>query len=134
MPRRRAPRSIKTNGFASKFENEVSKKLNRIRVKWQYEPIKLDYILEKSYKPDFVVDPHLPLEDTIIIEAKGVLHREDRVKMLAVKEQHPDLDIRFIFQAPHRKVPHLKCTHAEWAEQHGFKWYALEDIKKRDLT
>ena len=55
--------------------------------------MKLTYIPKpRTYTPDFYIP-----ETNIYIEAKGHLDKGDRVKMLLVKEQYPDLDIRFVF-------------------------------------
>lgn len=124
MPRQR---STKGRKYKSKLEASVAKKLQAMGLSPEYEQIKLPYVLEKTYTPDFETS------NGIILEVKGVLLPPDRVKMAAVKEQHPDLDIRFIFMYPHRKIPRLKMTHAEWAEKYGYKWYGADELKKKDL-
>ena len=49
--------------------------------------------------------------------------------MLAVKKQHPDLDIRLVFQAPHNTLTKKsKTTYAQWAEKNGFLWAIYNDI------
>lgn len=97
-------------------------------MRFSYESISFPYILEKVYTPDFELD------NGIILEVKGVLDRQSRVKMAAIKKQYPEKDIRFIFQKPHNKVPGLKMTHAEWAEKYGYLWYGENDFKTKDLT
>lgn len=74
------------------------------------------YTLEGNYSPDFVLD------NGIIIEGKGLLDREAKRKMIAVKRAHPDLDIRFVFQNADKKVPGTKQTHGEWAARNGFPY------------
>ena len=57
-----------------------------------------------TYTPDF----YLP-KQKIFIETKGLFTSADRQKMRLVKEQHPDLDIRFIFNnSNHASVRSLK--------------------------
>lgn len=46
--------------------------------------------------------------------------------MIAVKRQHPELDIRIVFYGPNKK-------YARWAEKNGFK-YAFENIPKEWLN
>ena len=44
-----------------------------------------------------------------------------------LKEQHPNLDIRFVFSRA--AAPIYKgspTTHAKWAEDHGFHWSEKE--------
>jgi hypothetical protein len=66
--------------------------LKKKKVSFGYEAIKLNYILEGTYTPDF----YLP-ELNRIIEYKGHFRVEDKRKMAAVKKANPDLDLRFVF-------------------------------------
>jgi Phage endonuclease I len=68
------------------------------------------------------------LSNGVILEAKGFFRPGDVAKMRAVKSANPDLDIRFVFQEPHRKIPGQKQTHAQWAERHGFPWAGINDV------
>ena len=80
-------------GYRSLFELNVAKNLIENKIKFEYETQKINYIPKtKVYTPDF----YFPLTD-IYVEAKGYFDMDDRVKMLLVKKQHPDLDIRFVF-------------------------------------
>ena len=48
----------------------------------------------------------------------------DRRKHLAIKKQHPKLDIRFVFENSRRKLRKgAKSTYAEWCIKYGFKYY-----------
>ena len=51
-----------------------------------------------------------------------------RRKMLAVKAQHPELDIRFVFQRNNTLSKQSKTTYGAWADKHGFKWCIFPDI------
>jgi hypothetical protein len=42
--------------------------------------------------------------------------------MIAVKNQHPEIDIRFVFMDANKRIPGSKQTHGQWAEKNGFKW------------
>ena len=87
---------------------------------WAYEPIKLPYTIDHNYHPDFIVETLSGKK--IVIEAKGRFRPGDVAKMRAVKYQHPELDIRFVFMAAHNKIPGQKSTYAQWSERHGFPW------------
>ena len=101
----------------SGFERDVMRSLNVRGVPFGYEPIALDYVINHTYTPDFI------LPNGIIIEAKGFFDSKDRTKHLAVREQHPDLDIRFLFQnANTRFSPKSKTTYGQWASKKGFLW------------
>jgi hypothetical protein len=71
----------------------------------------------KKYHPDF------ELPNGIIIEAKGWFKTADRTKHLCIKYQHPELDIRFVFNNPNAKLnKKSKTTYAMWCEKNGFKY------------
>lgn len=73
-----------------------------------------------TYTPDFVL-PH----NGIIIEAKGRFVTADRQKHILIKEQFPDLDIRFVFSNPHQTIgKQSSTTYAMWCEKKGFKYAA----------
>lgn len=60
----------------------------------------------------------------IYIEAKGWLRPRDRTKMRKVKEQNPQLDVRFVFQRANSRIGKSKNseTYAGWADRLGFPW------------
>ena len=46
------------------------------------------------------------------------------MKHLAIKKQHPNLDIRFIFSNSKQKLRKgAKSTYAEWCIKHKFRYY-----------
>ena len=105
--------------YRSKFEAGIAATLNKNKVAFSYESLDLKYILSCSYCPDFI------LGNGIIIETKGYLSKEDRRKMLAVKEANPSLDIRFCFQNAKTKLSRGKkrsLSYGQWATKNGFLW------------
>ena len=106
-------------GFRSNFELGIAKKLSSKKILYEYESLRLTYVPKpRTYTPDF----HLTKQN-IIIEAKGYFDKGDRVKMLLIKEQHPDLDIRIVFLNARNKIyKGSKTTYGAWAEKNGFKW------------
>ena len=104
--------------YRSKFEAGIAASLIKRSVSFSYESLVLDYIIEGRYKPDFV------LPNGVIVETKGFFSPNDRRKMLCVKAQHPDLDIRLCFQNAKEKISRAKksITYGQWATRHGFKW------------
>lgn len=104
--------------YRSGFERSLAVQLNKSKVKWSYEPDKISYVIEKTYTPDFKLE-----RSGVYLEGKGVLDAETRQKMLAVKKQNPDLDIRFVFMSPENRISRTsRTTYSQWAERHGFKW------------
>lgn len=102
--------------FKSKFEAEIASSLERQGVDYEYEPSSIKYAVIRSYKPDFV------LPNEIHIETKGYFKSEDQRKMRAVKDQHPELDIRMVFQRLQGRVQGSQMTNAEWCEKYGFQY------------
>ena len=108
---------ISKKKFRSGFEKSIALTLTEAGVEYEFETVNVPYKLEHTYIPDFI------LPNGILIECKGYLRSDDRQKHLAVQEQHPGLDIRFVFMAPNGVVGGAKkLTCAKWAERHGFKW------------
>ena len=93
--------------FRSRFELHLAKGLADNKVKFEYESKKFLYVPKpRTYTPDFYL-----IESDIYIEAKGHLDKADRVKMALVKQQHKDLDIRFVFTNSKWSSPlHLYLT------------------------
>lgn len=104
-------------GFKSGFERTFAANLSARGIKWSYETKQFPFTLERTYNPDFIFPDH-----GFIVEVKGLLDRDSKTKMLAVKRQYPDADIRFVFMRADKRIPGTKQTHAQWAERNGFKW------------
>ena len=112
-------KEMKRLKYRSKFELELAKVLANNKVKFEYESKKFLYVPKvRTYTPDF----YLP-DTNIFIEAKGHLDKADRVKMVLVKDQHKDLDIRFVFMnARNRIYRGSKTTYADWCNRYDFVW------------
>lgn len=103
--------------YRSSFEDKVLAKLREDGRDFKYESMKLKYVISANYTPDIV------LGNGIIVELKGYFDADDRRKMRLVKEQHPHLDIRLVFQKAEKTITKSsKTTYAQWAEKNGFKW------------
>lgn len=112
-------KQAKKEGFRSYFEYEVAEKLEEQGIDYDYErpETRVKYASKvKTYTPDF------ELENGILVETKGRLTVSDRTKHKLIKEQHPDLDIRFVFQYNNPIYKGSKTRYSDWAEKHGFKW------------
>ena len=112
----------KAGVYRSGLEKLIQQQLKDADIKALYEPGRIEYIAApKHYTPDFV------LPNGIVIETKGYFLPEDRTKHIAIKKQHPALDLRFVFQNPHHKLSKTSRTsYANWCEKNGFlytsKW------------
>lgn len=58
----------------------------------------------------------------MFLEVKGYLSPDDRSKMLLVKEQYPDLDIRFVFDKDNKLNSKSKTRYSTWCEKKGFPY------------
>lgn len=98
----------------------------------EYESEHLKYIVpavKHTYTPDFVCTTKEGKK--IYIETKGRFTTSDRKKMLLVKEQYPELDIRIVFQNPNIKISKTSTTTvAEWCIKYNIKYGNKDSIKK----
>lgn len=109
--------------YRSKFEEHFANVLNKLDVAYEYEEETLEYIVPVSthkYIPDFVIETESGKK--IYIEVKGRLEVADKKKMLLVREQHPEKDIRFVFQNAKGRNKGQKKTFGDWADRNQFKY------------
>ena len=112
----KAWRAARKYGYRSGLELTIAEKLKAEKVSFRYEAIKIEWedLAYRTYTPDFV------LNNGIIIESKGMFTAADRRKHLAIKRQHPKLDIRFVFENSRRKLRKgAKSTYGEWCYKYG---------------
>jgi len=113
----------KTSKFRSKLEENIANLLDGLGVSYGYESEKLDYTIEHNYTPDFV------LPNYTYLEAKGYWDPKDRRKILAVKKDNPDIDLRMVFQSPYNKISKKsKTTYAQWCDRHDIPWTSYQNI------
>lgn len=110
----------RSKGHKSGLENKIDEQLKSIGIDGEYEQHEIKYTIpatEHTYKPDF------RLPNGIYIESKGWFLPEDRKKHLLIKEQNPNMDLRFVLQSPNSKIyKGSKTTYAQWCDKNGFKW------------
>jgi predicted nuclease of restriction endonuclease-like RecB superfamily len=121
-------------GFDSWLEYDLAQVL-----KADYHSCTVPYVQYKNYEPDFILTTG---KKTIYIEAKGRFRdKAEARKYVDVKASLPkDCELIFIFQRPSTPMPHSKVrkdgtrfTHANWADKHGFRYYAADDLPKELL-
>ena len=108
-------------GYRSGLELSEAHRLESLGVPFEYEPkdMKISWLDHKTrkYTFDFI------LENGIIIETKGIFVVADRQKHLAIRDQYPSLDIRFVFSNANGKINKGSNTmYRQWCDRHGFKW------------
>lgn len=100
-------------------EKRVALQLKAAGVPYAYEKAKLKYHVAKdcTYTPDFCLD------NGMLIEVKGLFEAKDRVKHLLIKEQHPDIDLRFVFDNSSKKITKVsKTSYGDWCTKNNFKY------------
>ena len=116
MPyKRKGKRNKYEHNYRSNSEYNTSLVLLKNNIEFQYESDNIPYEWreDKKYIPDFI------LPNGIILEVKGRFMLEDRKKHLFIRDQHPEVDIRFVFDNPTRKLyKGGKMTYGDWCEKY----------------
>jgi hypothetical protein len=112
----------------SRLEERFESMLKDFDVPYEYEVTKIPYTIPESnhtYTVDFT------LSNGVLIEVKGYLSDyAERRKYVLLKEQHPELDLRFIFDSLTKLCGGTKQTHEEWAKKYNFKYCSVKDKKQ----
>ena len=101
----------------SGLEEVIFAFLSSENVSFSYETLKITFdqpTQKRTYTPDF------PIKKSFIVEAKGNFNSADRKKHKLIKAQHPELDIRFVFQKLKTKVQGGRFTCEEWCIKYNF--------------
>ena len=109
-------RHAHVKGYRSGLEVAVAKELDDAGVPYEYETLTIPYVgRPRTYKPDII------LPNGIVIEIKGRFVSADRTKHRCIREQYPDIDIRFVFSNPNARIGKKSTTtYAEWCERFDF--------------
>lgn len=115
-------RAIK-HGYRSGLEDRASKQIDDAGIDVIYERERIGYAIparHSKYTPDF----KLPKKGGFFfVETKGRFVTADRHKHLLIKQQMPDLDIRFVFSNANAKIYKGSPTsYSDWCIKHGFMW------------
>jgi len=112
----------------SKLELKFEEIIKEFDVAYDYEVTKIPYTIPES-NHNYTVD--WTFINGLLVETKGYLsdHKE-RYKYVLLKQQHPDLDLRFVFDNPNKLCGGTKMTHAKWAEKYGFAYCSIRDVEQ----
>jgi hypothetical protein len=110
-------------GYRSGLEECTSRQIKEsgLEVLFEIDKVAFEWPPRRTtYTPDF----KLPKPGGFFyIETKGRFEATARHKHLLIKEQCPDIDIRFVFSNARAKIyKGSPTTHAMWCDKHGFKW------------
>lgn len=136
MSRNRYGKKLEYGGttFRSKFEVTIAKWLMEHKIKYKYESVSYPFVQpklhhvcsdcgsnavghERSYTPDF----YLPEYD-ITLEVKGLFTTDNRKVIKAVRNDHPDLDLRMVFLSDNFVYRGAKMRYSGWCEQQEMLW------------
>jgi len=110
----RGYRKARRKGYRSNLEWTIAQQIQKEKHELRYEIIKIQWVdfSIRSYTPDFVLD------NGIVLEVKGYWSTSDRRKHLEIKRQHPELDIRLVFENSSRKIRKGSNTsYGKWCEK-----------------
>lgn len=113
------------NKFRSGSEEKLSSLLTEAGYNYRHEPFYIEYEVHevRKYLPDFVLD------NNIILEVKGRFLSVDRKKHIRLREKHPDIDVRFVFDNPNARLSKgAKSSYANWCEKNSFKYCGKKDV------
>jgi len=113
------------NKYKSQFERDVAASFRKQGVKFGYETRKFPFVQpskKRNYTPDF----ELP-EIGLFVECKGKLTKEERDKLIWIKETYPDLPFVVLFMRARNPIRKgSKTSYSDWATAEGFEWYDWE--------
>lgn len=115
---------MRRNEVRSGFEHKIVSMLKKLKISFEYEPIKIKYVQpakNRTYTPDFKIGP-------LFIEAKGRLTREDRNKLCWIRESNPDMRLVILLQDSTRPLYKGSPTsYGEWCTKQQFEWADFSD-------
>lgn len=118
-------------GYRSGLEEKVAQELRALGITVAYETEVIEYTQPskpRKYHPDF------KLPNGVLVETKGRFVTADRQKHLMIKDQHPNLDIRFVFSNSRQRISKTSnTTYADWCSKHGFT-FADKSIPRQWLS
>ena len=98
MHRLRYQKIKTTSKYRSGLEEQIARQLKLKNIKFEYETTTLKYTKPEKvhrYTPDFILMKKNG--EPMYIEGKGRFLTVDKQKSLLVKNQYPNLDLRFVF-------------------------------------
>ena len=99
-----------------------------------YEPEKFEWMPPPAKKRKYTPDFKIIRKDGsyFFVEFKGFFRPTDQIKMRAMKTQHPEIDIRFVFMDSKKFISKRvrkdgsRMTYADWANKYKYQYADLE--------
>jgi hypothetical protein len=126
-------KSGRTFNVRSGFERDIGQLLDREGFDFDYESTKFRYPFpipgayceycydesrihkDRIYTPDFVIGD-------IYLECKGKLTAAERKKFEAIRDEWPELDLRFLFMRDNWLTKAHKSRYSDWAKRIGYPY------------
>lgn len=138
--RNRAARKSAMGSYRSIFERDIADALEELGIKFTYESKSYPWrevlpsgfcndcgaekvYADRTYTPDFF------LENGYIIEAKGMFTSKDRKIALAMREQHPEIKLVYLFGHNNRLSRGSSTTYLEWCRKRKFEAADKKQLK-----
>ena len=110
---------------------EVAASLERLKIPYEYELHAFKWhetipnaycgdcghttcLADRTYTPDFFL-----LEHDIIIEVKGIFTVKDRKIAEAMRDQHPDTTMKYLFYYDNKLSRTSKTRYTDWCQKRG---------------
>jgi len=111
----------------SKLELKFEDILIANNAEYDYEVTRIPYTVPES-DHNYIVD--FTGTNGILYEVKGwISDYQERMKYVLVKQQNPDIDLRFVFDNIQKLCGGTKMTHAKWCDKYGFKYCSVKDVE-----
>lgn len=128
---------VKLDGRTSKndYEVKIYRSIEDVlprKASVVYEAEKLPYVVEHDYIPDLIVTKRDGTKIYIEVKGNGLsFDTAVKQKMIAIKKQYPELDIRIVFYSDgkcgNKRKDGTFMRQSDWATKYGFK-YAIKVI------
>lgn len=124
MRHRTYNRGAYLKGYRSGLEDKVAQQIESKDLPVIYEQEKLHFVhpaRAATYTPDFKIT--LGDGSWFYVETKGIFSVADRQKHILVREQNPEIEIRFVFSNSRSKLYKKSPTsYGMWCDKHGFQY------------
>jgi hypothetical protein len=114
---------LRKSGIRSGLEDKVKNSLIEKNIPFTYESEKIKFVqpaVSRTYTPDFVF---VKKDGSIMfVETKGRWTVEDRKKIALVKDQHPTMDLRMLFQSNNKIRKGSKTTYGDVCDKMNLVW------------
>jgi len=111
-------------GYRSGLEDKVATQIESKDLPVIYEQEKIKFVhpaRKATYTPDFKIT--LGDGSWFYVETKGIFSVSDRQKHLLVRDQNPEIEIRFVFSNSRSKLYKKSPTsYGMWCDKHGFQY------------